>query len=114
MIGTLYFVIKSTVVTFLIVCLLQIQFRDRTIEDRLMSFVRDSLAPQVLGDESIAIDHKKYRMSPKDIKSLRKKVFESNALKGVKKSAKSLFFEEMTEVMKTPDKKENENKSDDD
>lgn len=86
-------------ITFLIVCLLQIQFRGKTIEKRLMTFVRSTLAPQILGRDDTLIDHSKYRLSPTEMANLKKKVFDSEALKGVRKSAKALFFKEMTNVM---------------
>jgi len=106
MIGSLYFVVKSSVLTVVIVCLLQIQFRDQTLEDRLMDFVRTSLAPQMLGQEQARIDQSTYKMSPKDMAALKKKVFESEALKDVRSNVKSLFLKEMNTVMDGEEKED--------
>lgn len=114
MIGSLYFVVKSSVITFLIVCLLQIQFHNKTLEDRLMKFVRKTLAPQVLGKESVNLNHRKYRLEPKEMAELKKRIFESDALKGVKKSAKAIFFKEMTDVMEKSKNTNEENEDEED
>ena len=106
MIGNLYFVVKAAVITFVIVCLLQIQFRNRTLEDRLMALVRTSLAPQVLGRENSTVLESTYKLSPSELVELRQKVFNSEALKGVKKNVKSLFFQEMTDVMEKSKKEQ--------
>jgi|GEM_PF-2735570 len=108
MIGNLYFVVKSAVITFAIVCLLQIQFQNKTLETRLMGFVRTTLAPQVLGSGDKKINHSDFKMSSKEVSALKKRIFESEAFKGVGKSAKAVFVKEMEKVMNSNDKQKNE------
>jgi len=111
MIGNLYFVVKSTVITFVIVCLLQIQFQNRSLETRLMSFVRTTLAPQVLGSNDKKINHSDFTINPKEMNALKKRIFESDAFKGVGKSAKAVFIKEMEKVMNSKDEKSDEKKN---
>jgi|GEM_PF-3629198 len=42
---SLYFILKNTVLTFVLVSLLQIQLGSKTLETYLMSFIRNSFAP---------------------------------------------------------------------
>lgn len=112
MIGNLYFIAKSSIITFMIVCLLQIQFKNKTLEDRLMNFVRTSLAPTVLGLEKININHDDFTMSPEEIVMIRTKILNSDALKGVRKNVKKVFIREMENVLKEQQESRSEKNND--
>ncbi len=98
--GSLYFIIKNTVLTVIIVCFMQIQFGGKSIEHRLMGFVRKTVAPKFLGTETTYIKEKSLAIDHKDLQKIRNnKVFD-----GVKTKAKDLFFKEMNEVIKESQK----------
>lgn len=109
--GTLYFVLKSSVVSFFIVCLLQIKIGSSTFEDRLMSFARKTLAPQVLNVETDYIKPGKYKIDAKDLKKVKDRIYKSKVLKDVRKKTKDLFLKEMADVFsKSANEKKEEDK----
>lgn len=103
--GTIYFILKNSIITIVIVCLLQIQFGDKTLEDRLMTFVRTTVAPSFLGTETTYIKEKSLHVSPTDLGEIRKKIYDSPLFKGVKSGAKEVFLKEMTDVIKSSNEK---------
>lgn len=104
--GSLYFVLKNSIITIIIVCLLQIQISSKSLEERLMTFVRHTIAPKFLGTETTYITNESLQLSPKDLGNIRKKIYNSSAFKGLQKNAKDVFLKEMTEVIKqSQDKK---------
>ena len=103
--GTLYFIIKNSIVTVIIVCLLQIQIAGKTFEERLMGFVQKTVAPKFLGTETTYVHENKLKMSPKDLSGIREKIYNNKMFDGVKKGAKDLFLKEMAEVIKESQEK---------
>jgi hypothetical protein len=98
--SSLYFVVKNSILTFVIVCLLQVKFGSKTIENRLMNWIRKDLAPTFLGTETVYESTPKIELSPETISKLRKKVYQSSVFKNIKNSAKEIFLNEITEVLK--------------
>ena len=100
--GTLYFIAKSSILTFVIVCLLQVEFQSKSLEDRLMGYIRQQLAPKVLGVDTTYINPKDYRITPEEISEIRQKIYESESLKGIQTKARELLLKEMAEIFKKP------------
>lgn len=99
--GTLYFIIKNSIVTLALVSLMQIQFGGRSLESRLMNYIRHDLAPNFLGArEDTYIKSSELKLHPEDLVALRKKIYESPYLSGVKDSAKEIFMKEISDIMK--------------
>jgi hypothetical protein len=96
--GTLYFILKSTITSIFIVCLLQIKLGSSTLEFKLMNLIRNKLAPQILNIDSDYDSVQKIKIGPSDFKKLRKKIYESEALKSVQKKTKELLLKEMAEI----------------
>ncbi len=103
--GSLYFILKNSIITILIVCLLQIQFSNLSLEDRLMTFVRNNVAPNFLGAETTYINKKSIHMTPADLGEIRKKIYNSSIFSGLKKNAQDVLLKEMTEVIKSSNEK---------
>lgn len=104
--GTIYFILKSIITSISIVCLLQIKLGSSTLETKLMNAIRNNIAPQILDIKSEYSDSQKIKIGPSDFKKLRKKIYESEALKSMKKKTKELLLKEMAEI----EFKEDENK----
>lgn len=99
--GTIYFILKNSIITIVIVCLLQLKFGDKTIEDRVMGFVRLTVAPKFLDTETTYITKKSMKLNASDLNGIRKKIYNNPVFKEVKNSAKELFLKEMTDVIKS-------------
>jgi len=63
-----------------------------------MNSIRNNIAPQILNIKSEYKDSQKIRIGPSDFKKLRKKIYESEALKSMKKKTKELLLKEMAEI----------------
>ncbi len=103
--GNIYFILKNSIITIIVVCLLQIKIGANTLEDRLMSFVRLTVAPKFLGRETAYITNESLQLTPQDLGKLRQKIYSSPIFEGAKKNAKELFLKEMTEVIKSSNEK---------
>ncbi len=103
--GSLYFIFKNTVITIVIVCFLQLKFKEKTLENRLMSFLRLTATPKFLGTKSPYTTSQYLKITPQDLKEIRKKIYDSSILKNIKNSVKELFLNEMTKVIKEPENK---------
>lgn len=110
LVGTVYFILKSSVLTFFIVCFLQIKIGSHTFEDRIMNSVRNTFAPQILNVQTDYIKSGRYKIGPKELKKVKERIYKSEMLKDVRKKTKDLFLKEMTEVFS---KSENNDKNKD-
>ena len=91
---SLYFILKNTVLTFVLVSLLQIQLGSKTLETYLMSFIRNSFAPTFLGQTKNPQSEKEV-LSPKQLKDLKSKIKESSFYKDAKSSVKKTIMKEV-------------------
>jgi len=105
--GTLYFVLKNTVLTFVIVSFMQINIGSKTVETYIMNFVRSTLAPQFLGREPIEIDGR-LQFSKDQIESIKSKLKKSDFYKDAKSSAKKAILEEVQGLYSNEEKPETE------
>ena len=96
--GSLYFILKNTVITFMIVSFLQIKVGSKTLETRLMSLVRESLAPKFLGHEPFEMDGMQF--SKDQIKDIKSKVKESDFYKEATSGMREAIMEEMQTMFK--------------
>ncbi|MGH1468890.1 MAG: hypothetical protein ACRBBP_08445 [Bdellovibrionales bacterium] len=103
--GNIYFILKNSIITIIIVCLLQIKLGASTLEDKLMTFVRQTVAPKFLGKETAYITSESLQLTPQDLGKIRSKIYNNPMFDGVKKNAKELFLKEMTEVIKSSNEK---------
>ena len=92
--SSLYFILKNTVLTFVLVSLLQIQLGSKTLETYLMSFIRNNFAPTFLG-QSKNPESQKEVLSPKQIKDLKAKIKKSDFYKDAKSSVKKTIMKEV-------------------
>ncbi len=106
--GTLYFVIKNSIVTLSIVTLMQISVLGKTIEDRIMNFVRGNFAVRFLGTEHMTLNEESLELSPEQIKEIRSRFGESAFMKMVKSQAKELLKEELKNMSSNPSSLEKE------
>jgi hypothetical protein len=95
--GTAYFILKNTVLTFVIVSLLQIEVGSKTLETYLMRFVRSSLAPKFLGQEPIEIDGS-MNFSKEQLNSIKDKIRQSEFYKEAKSSVRETMIEEIQSI----------------
>lgn len=97
--GTAYFVLKNTVLTFMIVSFLQIEVGSKTLETRLMGFVRKSLAPKFLGREPIEID-KSMDFTQNQVESIKGRIKNSEFYKDAKSGMREAIMEEIQSLFK--------------
>lgn len=102
--GSLYFIAKNTIFSLILVCLLQIKVFNKSLENYLMDFVRQSLATKFLNVDSTTYKKSnEIRITQKDLKEIRKKIFESPFLVEVKDQAKELFYDELKKNFESKD-----------
>lgn len=106
--GTLYFVVKNTIVTIVVVTLMQVSLLGKTIEDRVMNFVRGNFAVKFLGTEHISLNENSLELSPKQITEIRKRFGESAFMKMIKTQATEMMKEELKSLKANPSALEKE------
>ena len=108
--STLYFVLKNTAITFVLVSLLQIKIGSQTVEFRLMSLVRSELAPMFLDKEKLELNGKPVRFTKEQLSSIKEKIKNSEALKNAKAGAKDMLLDEIQNIFNDKEKEEEKEK----
>lgn len=110
--GTLYFVLKNTVLTFVLVSFLQVKIGSKSLETYLMGFVRGTLAPQFLGQKPIEMNGS-LNFSKDQIESIKSKLKESDFYKDAKTSVKEAIIEEVQGLYSKQNKDDEDGKNSD-
>ena len=97
--GTAYFVLKNTALTFMIVSFLQLEVDSKSLEIHLMDVVRKNLAPKFLGHEPISIDSNK-NFTQDQIESIKIKIKDSEFYKEAKSSMRETIMREVQSFFK--------------
>lgn len=106
--GTFYFVLKSTVITFVLVSLLQIKLGSQTLEFRLMNLIRTDLAPMFLDKDKLQINRNSVEFSKEQLHSIKEKIKNSDALKNAKDGAKDMLLEEIQSLFQNEKNKDSQ------
>ena len=109
--STLYFVLKNTAITFVLVSLLQIKIGSQTMEYRLMNLIRSDLAPMFLDKEKVELNGNSIEFSREQLDSIKERIKNSEALKNAKAGAKEMLLDEIQNIFnKEENKKSDEEK----
>lgn len=107
--GTLYFVLKNTAITFILVSLLQIKIGSKTMESRLMNLIRSDFAPMFLDNNRLELNGRSVKFSKEQLDSLKEKIKNSEALKNARAGAKDMLLDEIQKIFNEEEKESEKN-----
>ncbi len=106
--GSLYFIFKNTLITIVIICLLQFEFKGKTLENRLTNFIHLTAVPKFLGTKTTNITAQSLQITSQDLKKIRAKIYNNPVFKDIKNNIKEVFLKEVTSVIKESENKKKE------